>query len=157
MRSVYSMKEQLVSIKTAKLAKKQGFNIECGYRYYKVYEGSTLNRVGHTAGDFIPSTIKGGDDSLGTAPTAEAPSQSFLQKWLREEKDILVEVTFSSRLSRKLYEAAHEKPSLNFSWKIYTSIKDPSHFFPEFWTDDTFETYEEALEKGLQEALKMVR
>lgn len=134
------MKEQLISLKTARLAKKQGFKERC---YYFFNEGS---------GWKIQE-----DYMLRQDKTIEAPSQSLLQKWLREEKDILVEVTFSSRLSRKLYEAAHEKPSLNFSWKIYTSIKDPSHFFPEFWTDDTFETYEEALEKGLQEALKMVR
>lgn len=140
MRSVYSMKEQLVSLKTARSAKKQGFKERCHY-FFNEGSGWKIQE----------------DYMLRQDKTIEAPSQSFLQKWLREEKDILVEVTFSNRLSRKLYEAAHEKPSLNFSWKIYTSIKDPSHFFPEFWTDDTFETYEEALEKGLQEALKMVR
>lgn len=140
MRSVYSMKEQLVSLKTARSAKKQGFKERCHY-FFNEGSGWKIQE----------------DYMLRQDKTIEAPSQSLLQKWLREEKDILVEVTFSSRLSRKLYEAAHEKPSLNFSWKIYTSIKDPSHFFPEFWTDDTFETYEEALEKGLQEALKMVR
>lgn len=134
------MKEQLVSLKTAKSAKKQGFRERCHY-FFNEGSGWKIQE----------------DYMLRQDKTIEAPSQSFLQKWLREEKDILVEVTFSSRLSRKLYEAAHEKPSLNFSWKIYTSIKDPSHFFPEFWTDDTFETYEEALEEGLQKALKMVR
>lgn len=134
------MKEQLVSLKTARSAKKQGFKERCHY-FFNEGSGWKMQE----------------DYMLRQDKTIEAPSQSLLQKWLREEKDILVEVTFSSRLSRKLYEAAHEKPSLNFSWKIYTSIKDPSHFFPEFWTDDTFETYEEALEKGLQEALKMVR
>ena len=134
------MKEQLVSLKTARSAKKQGFKERCHY-FFNEGSGWKIQE----------------DYMLRQDKTIEAPSQSLLQKWLREEKDILVEVTFSNRLSRKLYEAAHEKPSLNFSWKIYTSIKDPSHFFPEFWTDDTFETYEEALEKGLQEALKMVR
>jgi len=134
------MKEQLISLKTAKLAKKQGFRERCHYFFnegsgWKVQEDYMLRQ-----------------DKI-----IEAPSQSFLQKWLREEKDILVEVTFSNRLSRKLYEAAHEKPSLNFSWKIYTSIKDSEHIFNEFWSDDTFETYEEALEEGLQKALKMVR
>lgn len=134
------MKEQLISLKTAKLAKKQGFRERCHYFFnegsgWKVQEDYMLRQ-----------------DKI-----IEAPSQSFLQKWLREEKDILVEVTFSNRLSRKLYEAAHEKPSLNFSWKIYTSIKDSEHIFNEFWSDGTFETYEEALEEGLQKALKMVR
>lgn len=144
------MKEQLVSLKTAKSAKKQGFTVLCDYVYDVVADevNPVITQNQTLSGNFLSYFH---DRFIST------PSQSLLQKWLREEKDILVEVTFSSRLSRKLYEAAHEKPSLNFSWKIYTSIKDPSHFFPEFWTDDTFETYEEALEKGLQEALKMVR
>lgn len=132
------MKEQLVNYKTAKLANKRGFNIDCGWKIRKLEDGTFT----HT-----------NCPDLGI----EEPTQSLLQKWLREEKDILVEVTFSNRLSRKLYEAAHEKPSLNFSWKIYTSIKDPEHIFNEFWSDGTFETYEEALEEGLQRALKMVR
>lgn len=134
------MKEQLVSLKTARLAKKQGFKERCHY-FFNEGSGWKIQE----------------DYMLRQDKTIEAPSQSLLQKWLREEKDILVEVTFSNRLSRKLYEAAHKKPSLNFSWKIYTSIKDSEHIFNEFWSDDTFETYEEALEEGLQKALKMVR
>lgn len=136
------MKEQLVNYKTAKLAKEKGFNEICETAYGRNADSLYYGNCTHKNSENI---------------FLSAPTQSLLQKWLREEKDVLVEVIFSNRLSRKLYEAAHEKPSLNFSWKIYTSIKDPEHIFNEFWSDGTFETYEEALEEGLQKALKMVR
>lgn len=144
------MKEQLVSLKTAKSAKKQGFTVLCDYVYDVVADevNPVITQNQTLSGNFLSYFH---DRFIST------PSQSLLQKWLREEKGILVEVVFSNRLSRKLYEAAHKKPSLNFSWKIYTSIKDSEHIFNEFWSNGTFETYEEALEEGLQRALKMVR
>ena len=76
------MKEQLISFETAKLAKKQGFKESCHY-FFNRGSGWGIQE----------------DNMLRQDKTIEAPSQSFLQKWLREEKDILVEVTFSNRLS----------------------------------------------------------
>lgn len=134
------MKEQLVSIKTAKSAKKQGFKERCHY-FFNEGSGWKIQE----------------DYMLRQDKTIEAPSQSLLQKWLREEKDVLVEVNFNDSLYRKLHEAARKKVSSNYHYGIYTSIKDPEHVFEKFWSDDTFETYEEALEEGLQRALKMVR
>lgn len=134
------MGEQLVSLKTAKSAKKQGFKERCHY-FFNEGSGWKVQE----------------DYMLRQDKTIEAPSQSLLQKWLREEKDILVEVNFNDNLYRKLHEAAHKKVSSNYRYSIYTSIKDPEHIFEKFWSDKTFETYEEALEEGLQRALKIVR
>ena len=148
MKLEYNMKEQLVSLKTAKLAKKKGFDVVCDY----VYDISdkkdpiiTRNQVG------LGNLSYFGDRFI------EGPSQSFLQKWLREEKNVVVEVTFNSSLFRRLYEAAHKKTSLNYHWIIFTNTSDPEFVYSNFYSDDTFETYEEALEEGLQRALKMVR
>jgi len=142
------MKEQLVSLKTAKLAKKKGFDVVCDY----VYDISdkkdpiiTRNQVGLGNLSYFKDRFIG------------CPSQSLLQKWLREEKNILVEVIFNDGLARKLYEVAHKKPSSNFHWSIYTSINNPDFVYNKFWSDIQFETYEEALEQALQQALKMVR
>jgi hypothetical protein len=134
------MEEQLVSLKTARSAKKQGFKERCHY-FFNEGSGWKMQE----------------DYMLRQDKTIEAPTQSFLQKWLREEKGILVEVSFNDRLYRKLHEVAHKKVGLNYHWGIFTSIKDPEHVFEKFWSDNTFETYEEALEEGLQRALKMVR
>lgn len=142
------MEEQLVSVKTAKQAKKKGFNGICNY----VYDMSDKK-------DPVITRNQGG---LGNLSYFEdrfigGPSQSLLQKWLREEKDIVVEVIFNDGLARKLYEVAHKKPSSNFHWSIYTSINDPDFIYQKFWSDVQFKTYEEALEQALQQALKMVR
>jgi hypothetical protein len=142
------MKEQLVSLKTAKLVKKKGFDVVCDY----VYDISdkkdpiiTRNQVGLGNLSYFKDRFIGG------------PLQSLIQKWLREEKNILVEVIFNDGLARKLYEVAHKKSSSNFHWSIYTSINNPDFIYNKFWSDIQFETYEEALEQALQQALKMVR
>lgn len=136
------MKEQLITFETAKLAKEKGFD--------------------DVVTNHLPYMLEGDDEgcigaSIYCKVYANCCTQSLLQKWLREEKDVLVEVNFNDSLYRKLHEAARKKVSSNYHYGIYTSIKDPEHVFEKFWSDDTFETYEEALEEGLQRALKMVR
>jgi hypothetical protein len=63
-------------------------------------------------------------------------SQSLLQKWLREEHKYNVTPHFS----------------VKSGWNCNGV---PLYHFGSVWTD-YFETYEEALEKGLQEALKLI-
>jgi hypothetical protein len=134
------MKEQLVDLKTAKRAKKAGFKERCHY-FFNEGSGWEVQE----------------DYMLRQDKIIEAPTQSLLQKWLREEKNVVVEVTFNSSLFRRLHEAAHKKTSLNYHWIIFTNTSDPEFIYNNFYSDDTFETYEEALEQALQKALKMVR
>lgn len=65
-------------------------------------------------------------------------TQAFLQKWLREEYDIDVWVEHFNPSERYFYQC----PQLN---DIFGKLNH--------WGD----TYEEALEKGLQEALKTIK
>ena len=101
------MTEQLVSFDTAKLAKEKGFNIPCKKRYlsdqYEVY--SLANNRGLQI--------------IGI----QAPTQSALQKWLREnhnkhptihrvtENNIIVGYTYSGTpwKTEKTYEEVLEK------------------------------------------------
>ena len=71
-------------------------------------------------------------------------TQSLLQKWLREEHNIEVWVTPThlSYINNKLYKVEIEY----FNGKRIHCFKH-----------DEFKTYEEALEKGLQEALKLIK
>ena len=62
------------------------------------------------------------------------PTQSLLQKWLRDEHDIIVEV--------------HSQYMPNSTYKYGVKVKH------EFY--DSFDTYEEALEMGLKEGLKLI-
>lgn len=104
------MKEQLISFETAKLANKKEF-IEC-----------TENRYN-----------KKGTFNYSKAYSISAPTQSLLQKWLRETHNIVVLVWYNPELQE---------------WESHISEK---------YYESKFETYEEALEKGLQEALKLIK
>ncbi len=134
------MKEQVVNLKTAKLAKSKRFNIETNTVDYML-NGNYIGERGAC---------------ISCTKYVPAPTQSLLQKWLREEKNIVVEVNFNDSLFRRLHEAAHKKISLNYHWVIFTNTPDPQFIYNKFYSDDTFETYEEALEQCLQKALKMI-
>jgi len=119
------MKEELITYDTAVLAKDKGFDIPCLYgvmgKKMKLTHEEPYNLVNWNA---------------PRKKFTSVPTQSLLQKWLREKHSIEVEVTKLTKYYYKTY-----KGDLN----PYTSNKAiPS------------DTYEEAWEKGLQEALKLV-
>lgn len=73
----------------------------------------------------------------GLMPMYEQPTQSLLQKWLREEHNLCVSVWYD--IGWKV-----EVILIPDSEDVYDSIK-------------TYDLYEEALEVGLQEALKLIK
>lgn len=105
------MKEELISFKTAVLAKEEGFSFRSEpYRYNKEGELTLLEGI-------------------------NVPTQSLLQRWLREVHDIDIFIT----------EGFH-----NISkYKVYTN--------PSWGYFEEYSTYEEALEKGLYEALLIIK
>lgn len=111
------MKEQLITFETAKLAKEKGVIIKSDIAYNSI---GTLE---------IPRGIN-----------YYAPTQSLLQKWLREVHNIHTNVHYG----------------LTFTFKINGDLKGNDYVdyseMDKFWG----RTYEEALEKGLQEALKLI-
>jgi len=111
--------EEKIKFETAKLAKEKGFD-------WEVTEGFTKDgRI------FICSK------SSGFFPKeCRRPTQSLLQKWLREVHNIHVFAT--------LFSYPNEYDSC-----IYIKDKEPIIKGINF-------TYEEALETGLQEALKLI-
>lgn len=75
-----------------------------------------------------------------------APSQSLLQRWLREEKEVFVEV-----YTRPHFATTHTKTF--YVWNIqYYDCKQAYRIFQA--PQDTFYTYEEALEDALKYALE---
>jgi hypothetical protein len=131
------MEETKVGFETAKLAKEKGFNlnpIQIGFNYYKP-DGERL-KSGEYNKEFVKYCI----------PYC---TQSLLQKWLREVHNIIVEVV-AYYDEEQLPLSKPVKPKGYFAWDYY---------------DDTFtedkaiktETYEEALEIGLQEGLKQIK
>jgi hypothetical protein len=123
------MKEQLISFETAKLAKDKGFDVKTDnwYRYDDILYGRNAKR-----GGLVPPISQGIGRCL-------APTQSLLQKWLREECNIFVTI---------------------LPWKDHgADVNDPITFMPmisRVRAFGEFLTWEQALEVGLQEALKLI-
>ena len=140
------MKEQLISFETAKLAKEKGFSIICDYVYDIVADevNPVITRNQQPSGNFLSYFH---DRFIST------PTQSLLQKWLREVHQIYVQIETDQTTYPK------------FCYSIARFIGNPNNLSEKEWYWDKLpynenwslhRKYEEALEEGLQEALKMV-
>jgi len=133
------MKEQLIEFETAKLAKEKGFDWEVLNHYNNelFYNDEFVNNKGYLFEDDVKnSELEPFEYS--------APTQSLLQKWLRDEHDCLVEITTAGK-------------DEHYVKVLLPDIMSP-YFEPEQESigDVDFETYEQALEAGLIEALKLI-
>ena len=118
------MKEQLITFETAKLAKEKGFDS----KYTEDYD--TLGFV-QQRGILESHNLE----------RVSAPTQSLLQKWLREVHNIYVLI--------EIHDSA--------KW-FYFQITYKTNEGVEYTVPSSFyNTYEEALEVGLQEALKLIK
>ena len=129
------LEEQLISFETAKLAKEKGFDIHCRFYYdeemLSIYENE----------DFPYNSW---NENLF------APTQSLLQKWLRELHGVDIHIT-RNKPSYREYRVEIYKVD-NTPNYIYFQINEENSKFCK-WFDD----YEEALEASLLEALKLIK
>lgn len=121
------MKDELISLEVAKLAKEKGFDWRC----LDYYEDGKLVSPEYDYGDpwmnfndFIPTSIS-------------APTQSLLQRWLREVHQ--TEVFLDTFLSPQPRE---------YSVKVWKR--------GEYYKLDHYPTYEKALEEGLKHSLNLL-
>lgn len=128
------MTEQLISFETAKLAKEKHIELPSKYYYCIGYANlkpsKKLKETEHIC-------VRG----KGQPHIANAPTQSLLQKWLRE-KHCIYAVANPFRIKNK-----------NKTVFVENVLKDNS--YTKCWSKK-YNTYEEALEVGLQEALKLI-
>lgn len=124
--------EEICTYELCKLAKEKGFPQHIGDDAYIVEnEYDDEYEVGcHYPIQFIPDYL----------PTITAPTQSLLQRWLREEKNIHIAVFPNLRNS---YE---------YDWIVY--IKGEECWLPTYSALNDFDTYELALEDALKYALE---
>jgi|15BtaG_2_1085339.scaffolds.fasta_scaffold00708_17 hypothetical protein len=129
------MKEKLIEFTTAKLAKEKGFNQRWSHYY-------TWNDEKHIlCGDFgvcdssygIPST------EHSDIPVAYAPTQSLLQKWLREEHELIVETRFAGE--DRFYADVYNRNYGLVSASMASDVKN----------------FEQALEAGIKSALQLIK
>jgi hypothetical protein len=126
-------KDELVSFDTAKLAKEKGFDI----RVEKMYATQSIPQLE----DYCKDTYE-----IWAKDCCLAPTQSLLQRWLREEYNIAVLISFNDNSEFEYYYFIHTNVSKKYSNRICSLSLEKR----------TFKTYEEALEVGLQESLKLV-
>ena len=128
------MNDVLISFETAKLAKEKGF-------YQKDIDDHYLSNGQLSTNPYL--------DSINGKSFGSAPTQSLLQKWLREKGIIIV----------PLY-GYNDNPN----WSVHVEVvewmvenKNSVLISGIDFEPGLYETYEDALEKGLQEGLKLVK
>lgn len=121
------MEEQLIKFQTAKLAKEKGFDILCGERYMP-------------NGTIQTSTYKNHNN---TEKRYSVPTQSLLQKWFREKHNIHI-IVISNSKNQYFVDCrfSNQRVDNDYDLVLLTGL--------------VYETYEEALEVGLIEALKLI-
>lgn len=126
------MKDKLVSFTVGKLAKEKGFNIKTK----PFYNGLQNNKLVES-------------DLIGTANQLNdwypAPTQSLLRRWLREVHGIIIEIDCYSDIENSYYEVLIYNPFDPIESENGMNIPN-----------NEYRTYEEALERGLVEALKLI-
>lgn len=154
------MKDVLITFETGKLAKEKGFSVGtygCLVHYKTPQthpEDGNSGPFGWEKGEITSdsSFIINGREDLGDYSNEnydcyELPTQSLLQKWLREVHNLHLYIDTTPSFEQM---ESHKS-------KYKVSIKVP--FNPFKWTTGHYylgDTYEEVLEIGLQEALKLI-
>jgi hypothetical protein len=128
------MTDQLVTKETAVLAKLKGFDGKCFAGYN---EGITNPLWLHSDGKFESLSYR--DKSTVTADCILVPTQSQLQKWLREVHHYHIEIH---------QIPIHPRYNFRIIW-IFNGVQCKSGC--------GYESYEECLEAGLVEVLKLIK
>jgi hypothetical protein len=128
------MEEQLISFETAVLAKEKGFDIKTLYRFL----GETYREV--------DLNCQLWDNEY------YAPTQSLLQKWLREVHGIHVQPYFypNTISTREI------KPEVEII-RVFAKDGITKSILPPSLRNEEFDTYEQAFEEGLLAALKLIK
>jgi len=125
------MEDQIITFETAKLAKEKGFQEEVK-NYFKI---GALSK-GLIEEDCITTDI---NFKFSDRPMWARPTQSLLQRWLRERHDIHI-----------WCEKQHKDVVGKYGYRIGMDLEHSTFTFNNW-------SYEDALEEGLKEALKLIK
>jgi hypothetical protein len=134
------MEDELVSFEVAKLAKEKRFNQYCNYAYYEIYKDSEIE-IKFSSNE----TMYSSEWKYFIQESFITPTQSLLQRWLREvhgAKLYCVPSPLSSRVN-------------NWTWML--DAYEEGVWKGRVQSDSIFDTYEQSLEKGLLETLKLIQ
>lgn len=135
------MEEQLITFETAKLAKEKGL---C--HYFEKINGTEYVPAFYSEDGVIFKEAEFQQEDCTIEDRYFRPTQSLLQKWIREKHNIHINVQF------------YDKELTKYEVVVYKSFNELVGHTTNKITNDckSFTTYEEALESGLQEALKLI-
>ena len=139
------MEDGLIKSETAKLAKEKGFDTAIE----KIYDETGVITTGISGTGKLVKNSEWGDRGCYSAPT-----QPLLQKWLREAHNIDVVIAPERYKDGVNYIVQAQK------WDLGSDEEFNPNFTVDgsYWFNDNGEypTYEVALEKGLEEGLKLI-
>lgn len=122
------MEEKLIEFSTAKLAKEKGFHLNTPKAYiYRYQEHQSKDYVANLTNNPLHCDIC-------------APTQSLLQKWIREVHNISIKI-----------DDFYTNGKLRFDFSVSELGSQDDN------PKGIFEDYEEALEMALFEALKLIK
>ena len=126
------MKEDLVSLETAKIAHQKGFNIPTAYAFINHYSEDYIGIREYTLQTYHQNVYNGDN------PIYMAPTLSLLQKWLREIHDLHIhpKIYCDAEGEGRLYACDIYSPGADYI-KVYRELK-----------------YEVSLDYALRRALK---
>lgn len=137
------MTEEIIKYETAKLAREKGFKILVADAYFTANDNGEITLGLSNFDEPIYGEIK-------------APTQSLLQRWLRETHNIDVDVVRDSEV--------HYQDEIRWIVKVsnWNDIRVKNFSiaqlkFPDASHHTDFKSYEEALEKGLTEGLNFIQ
>lgn len=139
------MKEQLINFETAKLAKEKGFDLITNQAFdLRIYRPSNLFE------ENIEKISNAKEYSNSEYERFQRPSQSLIQRWLREKHRVDIQIT----RNKPMY---HE-----YRVEIYKINDDTNYQYLQINENNSdyckwFNIYEDALENALQEALKLIK
>lgn len=147
--------DEICTYEVCKLAKEKGFDLYC-FPFYAV-EDFTAKYVDNV-GEFYKFYFEKGDLYINYSVRSllckdkilPAPTQSILQRWLREEKGIYIEVYID-------WGDSIEYNMVRYSWRVATIYRVGNHDIGGYDKNESelyFDTYELALEDALKYALE---
>lgn len=137
------IEEQYVSFDTAKLLKEAGFDEWCCYGYNKDGNKTPIS--------LRNSTIEEMFNSTGNEWYVSAPTQALAARWLREAHGIHV----SSNIFMDSANDADGNTVDEWNFWSFDLFDNSGRIIEE--SDDRYDSYEEALEVGIREAIKLIK
>lgn len=125
------MTEELVTLETAKLLKEKGFNEYC------------KDIIREDNGRMMQSVFRTNKDLPKGAYSR--PTQSIAAKWIRETKNLHISIIRNA--CGYGYDICRSDNGTHITYGIFDGPNDGGQW----------DTYEEALEVGIQEALKLIQ